>query len=163
MTGPGPARTVAAMTSSPPLRRDLLTAAAALVTIDLAGAVVAVADDLASTHDVLTKGSYLSAPGPMIVVQALCALVAARSAGRAGTAAAGLLLAVCTLSLSAAAFDGDVGHAGVSTAEVLLQGAIVVATLGLWLAALARIRQGRRARPSAARGSASRSSAAARP
>src|SRR3954451_620405 len=160
---PAPARpTVVAMTPEP-LRRDLLTAAAALVTIDLTGAVVAVADDLASAGDALTSGTYLSAPGPMIAVQALCAAGAARSAGRAGTIAGGLLVAVCTLSLSAAAFDGDVGHAGVSTAEVLLQTAGVAATIGLWLAAFARIRRARRARPSAAPGSGARASAAARP
>jgi hypothetical protein len=99
----------------------------------------------------------------MIAVQAVAALVAARAAGRTGRIAAGLLIPVCTLSLAAAAFDGDVGHAGVSSAEIALQGGIVAATLALWLAALARVMPARRARPSGARGSASRSSAVARP
>src|SRR3954467_9085764 len=81
------------------------------------GAVIAVSDGLATSGEAITKGTYLSAPGPLIAVQAAAALALLRGypAGAGGRAL------TTTLSLAAAAFDGDVGHAGLTSAEVAFQ------------------------------------------
>src|SRR4051794_36901786 len=96
---------------------NLSTTFSALLATYVVGAVVAVADGLATVGEAVSKGTYLNAPGPLIVVQAAAALAALRGY-RAGAV---LLTLACTLSLAAAAFDGDVGHLGLSAAEVAFQ------------------------------------------
>ncbi len=99
------------------------------------GAVIAVSDGLAGLGEALTKGTYLSAPGPLIAVQAAAALALLR-----GYRAGAVVLALATtLSLAAAAFDGDVGHSGLSTAEVALQLVEVAAIAAVWVLAIGRL------------------------
>jgi hypothetical protein len=114
---------------------NLRKAISALLAIYIAGAVVAVADGLATVGEAVSKGTYLNAPGPLIAVQAGAALAALRG-HRAGAV---VLALACTLSLAAAAFDGDVGHAGLSSMEVAFQAIQVVAIGAVWLVALSRI------------------------
>jgi hypothetical protein len=47
---------------------------------------------------------------------------------------------VCTLSLSAVAFDGDLGAAGLSAGQIAYQVAITVATAVTWWLAARRLR-----------------------
>src|SRR3954467_9079379 len=81
------------------------------------GAVIAVSDGLATSGEAITKGTYLSAPGPLIAVQAAAALAPLRG-HRAGAA---VLALTRPLGPAPAAFDGDVGHAGLTSAEVAFQ------------------------------------------
>ena len=114
---------------------NLRKAISALLAIYIAGAVIAVADGLATVGEAVSKGTYLNAPGPLIAVQAGAAFAALRGY-RAGAV---VLALACTLSLAAAAFDGDVGHAGLSSMEVAFQAIQVVAIGAVWLFALSRI------------------------
>jgi hypothetical protein len=118
----------------------LLRAALALVPFYLAGAVWAAADGIATLPDALLNGSRIDAPLVIVAAQVGGALAAARLPGRAGTAGAVLTLLACTLSLGASAFDGDVGHAGLSTVQVAYQLVIVALTVVTWLLAAARVR-----------------------
>jgi hypothetical protein len=113
-----------------------------LITSYALGAVIAVTDGLATFGAAITKGTYLNAPGPLIAVQAAAAFAALRGY-RAGAA---VLALVTTLSLAAAAFDGDVGHSGLSTAQVAFQLFEVAAIAAVWVFAVGRLIQ-RRPRP----------------
>jgi hypothetical protein len=113
---------------------NLRKAISSLLVIYFLGAVVAVADGLATVGQAVSKGTYLNAPGPLIAVQALAALAALRGY-RAGAV---VLTLACTLSLAAAAFDGDVGHAGLTTAEVALQAIQVALIAAVWALAARR-------------------------
>src|SRR4051794_14607473 len=93
------------------------------------GAVIAVSDGLASFGDAITNGTYLNAPGPLIAVQAAAAFALLRGY-RAGAV---VLTLATTLSLAAAAFDGDVGHTGLSTAEVAFQAIEVALIAAVWV------------------------------
>jgi hypothetical protein len=98
------------------------------------GAVIAVSDGLASFGDAITNGTYLNAPGPLIAVQAVAAFAALR-----GYRAGAVVLALATtLGLAAAAFDGDVGHAGLTTPEVAFQVLEVVPIAAVWALASKR-------------------------
>jgi hypothetical protein len=123
---------------------NLRTAVSALIGVYVAGAVIAVADGLASAGQAASRGTYLSAPGPLIAVQAAAAVAALRG-NRAGAIA---LTTASTLSLAAAAFDGDVGHAGLSSAEVGLQAIEVALIAAVW--AFAAALATRRAEPASA-------------
>jgi hypothetical protein len=107
------------------------------------GALIAVSDGLATPGEALTKGTYLNAPGPLIAIQAVAALAALRGR-RAGT----IVLALATsLSLAATAFDGDVGHAGLTSAEVAFQLVEVAAIAAVWALSIGRLIQRRRPAP----------------
>jgi hypothetical protein len=54
---------------------------------------------------------------------------------------AALALLACTASLAAVAFDGDVGHAGLSAAQVAFQVLIAVVTAATWVAAVRALRR----------------------
>src|SRR3954469_18627868 len=105
-----------------------------LITSYAIGAAIAVSDGLATVGEAITRGTYLNAPGPIIAVQAAAAIAALRGY-RAGAV---VLSLATTLSLAAAAFDGDVGHAGLSTVEVALQAIEVVLIAAFWALAAAR-------------------------
>src|SRR3954449_11458934 len=98
------------------------------------GAVIAISDGLATTGDAIANGTYLNAPGPLIVIQAVAAFAALRGY-RAGAA---VLALATTLSLAAAAFDGDVGHAALTTPEVAFQAIEVALIAAVWTFAVAR-------------------------
>jgi hypothetical protein len=106
-----------------------------LMTSYAIGAVIAVSDGLATTGDAITKGTFLSAPGPLILIQAAAALALLRGY-RAGTV---LLSLAMTLSVVAAAFDGDVGHSGLSAPEVAFQLVEVAAIAAVWVVAVGRL------------------------
>jgi hypothetical protein len=106
-----------------------------LMTSYALGAVIAVSDGLATFGEAVAKGTYLNAPGPLIVVQAAAALALLR-----GYRAGAVVLALATtLSLAAAAFDGDVGHSGLTTAEVAFQLFEVAAIAAVWILVLGRL------------------------
>src|SRR3954449_3290733 len=98
MAGRGGARTVAAM--------NLMRAAGLLAGTYLIGAVIALATGLGSPAAVVDNGTRLSAPTFIVAAELFGAFVAARH--RAGAL---LVLLASGLSLAAAGFDGDVGHA----------------------------------------------------
>jgi hypothetical protein len=108
---------------------------AGLAVLYLAGIGLALAGDLASLGGAIANGSEVNAPLPIIAAQLLGGVVAVRAGGRARLAGALLLLAACTLSLAAAAADGDLGHDGLAPAQVAFQLLIVAATAGTWLVA----------------------------
>jgi hypothetical protein len=99
------------------------------------GAVIAVSDGLATSGEALTKGTYLNAPGPLIVVQ-VAAVLALLRGYRTGAV---VLALATTLSLAAAAFDGDVGHSGLTTAEVAFQLFEVAAIAAVWVLTIGRL------------------------
>jgi hypothetical protein len=113
----------------------------ALAVLYLAGVVLALSDDLASLGDAIANGSRVNAPLPIIAAQLLGGFVALRCAGPKRIAGAGLLLAACTVSLAAAAFDGDLGHGGLSGVEIAYQCVIVTVTASTWLMAVGRLRR----------------------
>jgi hypothetical protein len=126
MAGPGRARTFAAM--------NLMRAAGLLAGTYLIGAVIALATGLSTAGDVVGNGTRLSAPSFIIVVELLGALLAMRY--RAGAV---LVRLASGLSLAAAAFDGDVGHVGLTGAEVAWQGVEVAASAVVFALAAARL------------------------
>jgi NADH:ubiquinone oxidoreductase subunit 6 (subunit J) len=130
------ARTVAAM--------NLIRAAGVLAGTYLIGAVIALATGLGNPADVLTNGTRLSAPSFIVAAELLGALLATRY--RAGAV---LVLLASGLSLAAAGFDGDVGHAGLTRAEVAWQGVEVAVSALVFALAAARLTR-RPRRPAAA-------------
>ena len=136
MAGGERARTVAAM--------NLMRAAGLLAGTYLIGAAIALATGLGHPADVLTNGTKLSAPSFIVAAELLGALLAVRY--RAGAA---LVLLASGLSLAAAGFDGDVGDAGLTRAEVAWQGVEVAASAVVFALAAARLTR-RPRRPAAA-------------
>jgi hypothetical protein len=123
------------MTKTPPLAIAL----AALVASYAIGAVIALSAGLGGLGDVLGNGTKLSAPLLMIVVEVLAGL--AILTRRAPLAGALVLTAASGLSLAAAAFDGDVAHAGLSTAQIAWQGVEVACAAAVFALAVTRIRR----------------------
>jgi hypothetical protein len=123
------------------LARDPLgRAATALLAVNVLGAVVAASTHLSSLVDALGRGSKLSTPGPLLAVQVAAAAVAVAGPGRrTATAGATVLATACSLSLAACAFDGDIGHAGLSASQVAYQVVEVAAIATVWAMALARL------------------------
>lgn len=103
-----------------------------LVVLYLAGIVLAVAGDFTSLTTAVANGSQLNAPAPIIAAQLLGGVLLLRGRRAGGV----LLLAACTLSLAAVAFDGDLGADGLSAGQVAYQLAITAATAVTWVLAL---------------------------
>jgi hypothetical protein len=122
-----------------PRRPSLAHTVPLLAVLYAAGAAWASAEGFASLGDALLNGTYLNAPLVIIGAQSLGALAALRLGGRRGAAGATLLLLACTLSLAAAAFDGDLGHAGLSPAQVAYEVAIAAVTAVTWALAVRRL------------------------
>jgi hypothetical protein len=135
MAGGHGGRSVAAMTKAPPLA----IAISALVASYAIGAAIALSAGVGELGDVLGNGTKLSAPLFLIVIEALAAL--AILTRRAPLAGAIVLAAASGLSLAAAAFDGDVGHEGLTTAEVAWQAIEVACAAAVFALAVTRIRR----------------------
>jgi hypothetical protein len=121
-------------------RLQLSHSLAALGLLYLAGIALALSGDLASLGDAIANGSKVNAPLPIIAVQLLSGAVAVRAKGRPALIGAILLLAACTLSLAAAAFDGDLGSQGLSAGQVAYQLLITATTATTWVLAVRRLR-----------------------
>jgi hypothetical protein len=110
-----------------------------LAALYVGGAAWAVADDIAPVGDALLNGTTLNAPLVIIAAQVLGALAALRLGGRRAVAGAALVWLACTVSLTAVAFDGDLGSAGLSDAQVAYQVLISLLTAVTWALAAARL------------------------
>ena len=114
------------------------TALILLLLLNAVGYVVALATGLADPLPGLLNGSKTNAPLVIWAAQTVGVLLNRR----AGTV---LALLACTVSLAAAAFDGDLGAAGLGAGQVAIQLGIAGVTAVLW-AALAVQLAGRRLR-----------------
>lgn len=112
---------------------------AALGLLYLAGIVLALSGDLAELGAAIANGSELNAPLPIIAVQLIGGAVAVRANGRPAIIGAIFLLAACTLSLSAVAFDGDLGAQGLSGGQVAYQLLITATTATTWVVAVRQL------------------------
>jgi hypothetical protein len=121
--------------------------AVAVLAISVIGALVADAGGIASFGDAIgPSGSKLSVPLAVLVVEvggALGAALATRRGVRLAFAIPAMLAA--TLSIVAFVADGDLGAAGLSTAEVGYQVLIGLATLALLALTASRVYETRRA------------------
>src|SRR3954452_23279257 len=124
---------------------------ATLAVLYLAGIVLALTGDLASLGGAIVNGSKLNAPLPIIAAQLIGGVLALRGR-RLGAV---LLLAACTLSLAAVAFDGDLGSQGLSAGQVAYHLAITAATAVTWVLAALHLRRGAAETPRSRRSSAS--------
>src|SRR3954470_19578228 len=120
-------------------RLQLAHTLSALGLLYLLGIALALSGDLAPLGDAIANGSEVNAPLPIIAVQLLGGAVALRAKGRPALIGAILLLAACTLSLAAVAFDGDLGAQGVSTGQVASQLLSAAATAVRWVLAVRRV------------------------
>jgi hypothetical protein len=103
------------------------TALIALLALNAAGYVVAVATGLADSLPGLVNGSKTNAPLVIWGAQTIGVLLL-----RGRRLGAGLALLASTVSLAAAAFDGDLGAAGLGAGQVAIQIGIAAATAVLW-------------------------------
>jgi hypothetical protein len=114
-------------------RRKLLlmptprTALILLLLLNAVGYVVALATGLVDPLPGLLNGSETNAPLVIWAAQSVGVLLLPRRPG------AILTLLACTVSLAAAAFDGDLGAAGLGAGQVAIQLGIAAATLLLWV------------------------------
>jgi hypothetical protein len=127
------------MTTTPRLQLAHLLAALGL--LYLVGIALALSGDLVeSAGAAIANGSKVNAPLPIIAVQLLGGAVALLAQGRAAKIGAILLLAACTLSLAAVAFDGDLGAQALSAGQVAYQLLITATTATTWVVAVRRLR-----------------------
>src|SRR4051794_25814820 len=120
-------------------RLQLAHTLSALGLLYLLGIALAVSGDLAPLGTAIANGSEVNAPLPIIAVQLLGGVVALGAKGRPAAIGAILLLAACTLSLAAVAFDGDLGSGGLSAGQVAYQVLITATTATTWVLAVRRI------------------------
>jgi hypothetical protein len=126
------------------------TALILLLLLNAVGYAVALATGLVDPLPGLLNGSKTNAPMVIWAAQTIGVLLNRR-------AGAVLTLIACTVSLAAAAFDGDLGAAGLGAGQVAIQLGIAAATF-LLLVSTARYRRGRCAGShSSSRSSSSRS------
>jgi hypothetical protein len=111
------------------MKRNLTYAAAALVVLNVGGIIVAATGDLGGS---VLNGSKTSIPLPVFLVEVGGALALAHARGIKGLIGGGLALLASTVSLAAVAFDGDLGHQGLTSGQVVYQVLIAAATLALW-------------------------------
>jgi hypothetical protein len=113
---------------------------AAVLALDILGAIVALATGLADLGDaVVLVGTPLSAPFTFVAVQGLAVLAAARH--RAGAAVLALL---CVVSVMSGFFDGSFTSDELTAAHRGLQLALGIATFALGAAAFRTAVQPRR-------------------
>ncbi len=140
MAAPRSAAKLRCMTTTP--RLQLAHLLAALAALYVAGIALALSGDLVqSLGTAIANGSKVNAPLPIVAVQLLGGIVALRAKGRPATIGAIVLLAACTLSLAAVAFDGDLGAQGLSTGQVAYQAAIAATTAVTWVLAVRRLKR----------------------
>ena len=108
------------------------TALILLLLLNAVGYVVALATGLVDPLPGLVNGSKTNAPLVIWAAQTVGVLLGRR----AGSI---LTLLACTVSLAAAAFDGDLGAAGLGAGQVAIQLGIAAATGLLWVATAASL------------------------
>jgi hypothetical protein len=114
---------------------------AAVVALDIIGAVVAAASGIADDSIVLI-GTPLSAPFTFVAVQGIAVLAATHY--RVG----GVVLALlCTVSIMSGFFDGSFNNADLTAAHRVLQVALGIATVSLGAVALRSAIRPRRLEP----------------
>jgi hypothetical protein len=109
---------------------------AALLATNAIGFVVALSTGLVDAGPGLLDGSKTHAP---LVIWAAQAAGVALLGARGSRAGGALALLACTVSLAAAAFDGDLGAAGLGAGHVAIQIAIATLTAALWGLTAARL------------------------
>ena len=112
--------------TSPRILLTLIT----LLALDAVGFAVALATGLVDPLPGVLNGSRTHAPLIIWGAQALGVWLLVARGRRAGGA---LALLACTVSLAAAAFDGDLGHASLGAGHVAIQLAIAATTAALWV------------------------------
>jgi hypothetical protein len=99
---------------------------AALLVVDLAGGLLAVASGVNTWGEAWGGDALLAAPVPMIVAQVLLTWLATRSSRRSALVAAVLLAVACLVSVVSGFFDGGIGNDELTPAltafQVLLLG-----------------------------------------
>jgi hypothetical protein len=88
----------------------LAVAMAALVTVDLAGGLLAVASGVNTWSEAWGGEALLAAPVPMIAVQLLLTWVVATRRGKGVAVAAGVLALACLVSVVSGFFDGGLAN-----------------------------------------------------
>jgi 4-amino-4-deoxy-L-arabinose transferase-like glycosyltransferase len=124
--------------------RRLAVAMAALVTVDLAGGLLAVASDVNTWSEAWGGKALLAAPAPMIAVQLLLTWVAATRRGRAAVAAAGVLALACLVSVVSGFFDGGLANDSLDGPLVSFQVFLLLVTGVVGCLAVARARAAHR-------------------
>lgn len=102
---------------------------------DLVGGLLDVAAGRTSLGSAWSSSATLCAPWPMIAFQVVAVLLVRRG-GRLGRAAGLLLALACAVSLASGFFDGQIGRADLSGAEIAFQVGLLLATGALGLAAV---------------------------
>ena len=108
------------------------TALILLLLLNAVGYVVALATGLVDPLPGLVNGSETNAPLVIWVAQTVGVLLGRRAGSL-------LTLLACTVSLAAAAFDGDLGAAGLAAGQIAIQLGIAAATGLLWVATAASL------------------------
>jgi hypothetical protein len=108
------------------------TALILVLLLNAVGYAVALATGLVDPLPGLLNGSKTNAPLVIWAAQTIGVLLGRR-------AGAALTLLACTVSLAAAAFDGDLGAAGLGAGQVAIQLGIAAATLLLWVSTAASL------------------------
>src|SRR4051794_8342943 len=109
----------------------------AMLIMYLAGVALALATGLGDLAKVLSAGTVVSVPGPLAAVQVV-------SAWRAPTSRAATVVLALSMTISVAAilFDGDIGHAGLSTVQLVFQSLLAAVIVGVaalaWAALVVR-------------------------
>jgi hypothetical protein len=112
-------------------RTRLIIGVAGLVTLDLVGGGLAIANDVNTPGEAWSSKATLAAPLPMIAAQVLLATATVRWSDRRGAVAAGVLAAACLVSGVSGFFDGQLGKAGLSPPLVAFQWGLVISTLAV--------------------------------
>ena len=115
--------------------RPLLVCLAALLALNAIGYAVALATGIIDPLPGFLNGSKTNAPLVIWGVQALGIALLLRGRRAGGT----LALLACTVSLAAAAFDGDLAADGLGAGHIALQLAIAATTAVLWALLAARL------------------------
>jgi len=111
---------------------------AALVAVDLAGGLLAVAADVNTWAEAWSGDALLAAPVPMIAVQVLLTWVAATRRGRGAIVAAGALALACLVSVVSGFFDGGLANDSLDGPLVAFQVFLLLVTGTVGGLALAR-------------------------
>ena len=114
---------------------------ASLLALNAIGFAVAVSTGLVDAGPGLLNGSRTHAPLVLWAAQLLGVTLLTTRGSRAGGA---LALLACTVSLAAAAFDGDLAAPGLGAGHVAIQVAIAALTATLWALTAARLGRPRR-------------------
>ena len=122
--------------------RPVLLGTAALLVIDVIGGLLAVSSDVNTWGEAWGSSALLAAPLPMMVAQAILAILAARNARPpVGLVAAGVLALACLVSAISGFFDGGLANDELSGGLVAWQVFLLTATAVVGVLAIVRVRQ----------------------